>query len=56
MLYHDKPTIAALQQMADLEVPAQSRRKIARRRLETTLVEDWSKRVLMPAAELSVDS
>jgi MOSC domain-containing protein YiiM len=55
LLYHDKLNIPALQQVAALAVLAESWRKIARRRLETAVVEDWSKRVSIPAPETPAD-
>ncbi|MDY0883161.1 MOSC domain-containing protein [Dongia soli] len=48
VLYHNKLDAASLQEMARLEPLAESWRKVARRRLDTMEVEDWSRRVATP--------
>jgi len=50
LLYRDKINVPALQTVAGLDVLAESWRKIARRRLETAEVEDWSRRVTVTDA------
>ena len=49
VLYDDVLNQAALAQMADLAVLAESWRVIARRRLETGQVEEWERRLRPPA-------
>ena len=50
LLYRDKLNLPALQTVAGMEVLAESWRKIARQRLETAEIEDWSRRVTIPEA------
>lgn len=48
VLYRNKLDAVSLRRMAALEVLAESWRKVARRRLETMEVEDWTRRVATP--------